>query len=124
MYQMPAHHLMKNNIQCTLSGGGKYFDGWVREMPYLFVGLSSTHLSSLLSEFQAGTLQKRRSHLFSDPRAEMLIQNGPTQTTILDTQVGVGDFVLLDPLTEEAFIENLKKRFASDNIYVSTWLIV
>lgn len=62
-------------------------------------------------------LQKRRSHLFSDPTSEMLIQNGPSQTTILDTMVGVGDFVLLDPLTEDAFIENLKKRFAADNVY-------
>ncbi|XP_071825840.1 unconventional myosin-Ib-like isoform X2 [Apostichopus japonicus] len=62
-------------------------------------------------------LQKRRSHLFSDPGAEMIIQNGPTQTTILDTMVGVGDFVLLDPLTEDAFINNLKKRFDTDNIY-------
>lgn len=62
--------------------------------------------------------QKRRSHLFSDPTSEMLVQNGPSQTTILDTMVGVGDFVLLDPLTEDAFIENLKKRFVADNVYV------
>lgn len=72
------------------------------------------------SDLQA-KLQKRRSHLFSDPGAEMIIQNGPTQTTILDTMVGVGDFVLLDPLTEDAFINNLKKRFDTDNIYVSIY---
>ena len=33
--------------------------------------------------------------------------------------MGVSDAVLLDPLTEEAFIQNLKERFNLDQIYVS-----
>ena len=34
-------------------------------------------------------------------------------------QVGVADAVLLDPLTEEAFVGNLLARFKRDQIYVS-----
>jgi myosin-1 len=37
---------------------------------------------------------------------------------ILEHNVGISDAVLLDPLTEEAFIENLKKRFSHEQIYV------
>lgn len=36
-------------------------------------------------------------------------------------RVGIQDFVLLDETTEEAFINNLKKRFNNDLIYVRTW---
>ena len=32
--------------------------------------------------------------------------------------VGVGDMVLLDPMTEDALLENLKKRFNTNDIYV------
>jgi len=38
---------------------------------------------------------------------------------ILENNVGVSDAVLLDPMTEEAFIDNLKARFNHDQIYVS-----
>ncbi|XP_071478875.1 unconventional myosin-Ia-like [Diadema antillarum] len=41
---------------------------------------------------------------------------GPTRT-ILDDMVGVGDCVLLEPLTEENFIENLKLRFKANEVY-------
>ena len=33
--------------------------------------------------------------------------------------MGVSDAVLLDPITEDAFIQNLKERFNHDQIYVS-----
>ena len=33
--------------------------------------------------------------------------------------MGVSDAVLLDPLTEDAFIQNLNERFNHDQIYVS-----
>ncbi|KAK3106305.1 hypothetical protein FSP39_017437 [Pinctada imbricata] len=36
---------------------------------------------------------------------------------VLDNNVGVSDAVLLDPLTEDAFIDNLKERFKHDQIY-------
>nr|XP_039269544.1 unconventional myosin-Ia-like isoform X1 [Styela clava] len=39
------------------------------------------------------------------------------QHGILSRMVGVGDMVLLDPLTEENFLDNLQKRFNSDQIY-------
>uniref|UniRef100_A0A8C4X0J1 Myosin motor domain-containing protein n=1 Tax=Eptatretus burgeri TaxID=7764 RepID=A0A8C4X0J1_EPTBU len=38
-------------------------------------------------------------------------------SALLDSAVGVGDMVLLEPLTEGAFIHNLKQRFEHDNIY-------
>jgi myosin heavy subunit len=38
---------------------------------------------------------------------------------LFENNVGVSDMVLLDPLTELAVIDNLKKRFYSDHIYVS-----
>lgn len=34
-------------------------------------------------------------------------------------QVGIQDFVLLDETSEAAFLNNLKKRFSKDLIYVS-----
>lgn len=41
------------------------------------------------------------------------------KTSLLDNMIGVGDMVLLEPLTEETFINNLKKRFDHNEIYVS-----
>ena len=38
---------------------------------------------------------------------------------LLDEMVGCGDMVLLEPLTEESLVENLKKRYDSGEIYVS-----
>lgn len=42
------------------------------------------------------------------------------KTSLLDNMIGVGDMVLLEPMTEESFIENLKKRFDHNEIYVSS----
>ncbi|XP_063069495.1 unconventional myosin-Ib isoform X4 [Engraulis encrasicolus] len=39
------------------------------------------------------------------------------KTSLLDGMIGVGDMVLLEPLTEESFINNLKKRFDHNEIY-------
>ena len=39
--------------------------------------------------------------------------------SLLDGTVGVGDSVLIEPLNEENFLENLQLRFQHDNIYVS-----
>ncbi|XP_013930841.1 PREDICTED: unconventional myosin-Ib-like [Thamnophis sirtalis] len=39
------------------------------------------------------------------------------KTSLLDNMIGVGDMVLLEPLTEETFISNLKKRFDHNEIY-------
>lgn len=41
------------------------------------------------------------------------------KTSLLDNMIGVGDMVLLEPLTEETFINNLRKRFDHNEIYVS-----
>ncbi len=37
----------------------------------------------------------------------------------MDSNIGVSDMVLLDPLTEDSLVENLKIRFQAENIYVS-----
>lgn len=42
------------------------------------------------------------------------------KTSLLDNMIGVGDMVLLEPLSEETFIGNLQKRFEHDEIYVSS----
>lgn len=42
------------------------------------------------------------------------------KTSLLDNMIGVGDMVLLEPLSEETFIENLRKRFEHNEIYVSS----
>ncbi|XP_054887368.1 unconventional myosin-Ib isoform X4 [Poeciliopsis prolifica] len=39
------------------------------------------------------------------------------KTSLLDNMIGVGDMVLLEPLTEDSFLENLKKRFNHNEIY-------
>ena len=38
---------------------------------------------------------------------------------MMDDMVGVSDMVLLDPMTEDAMIENLWDRYNSKDIYVS-----
>ncbi|XP_062389789.1 unconventional myosin-Ib isoform X2 [Sardina pilchardus] len=39
------------------------------------------------------------------------------KTSLLDNMIGVGDMVLLEPLTEDSFIDNLRKRFDHNEIY-------
>ncbi|XP_072423152.1 unconventional myosin-Ib-like [Chiloscyllium punctatum] len=39
------------------------------------------------------------------------------KSSYLDNMVGVGDMVLLDPLTDESLLSNLKKRFNNNDIY-------
>ncbi|XP_062287120.1 unconventional myosin-Ib isoform X3 [Scomber scombrus] len=46
------------------------------------------------------------------PAAKMEVK-----TSLLDNMIGVGDMVLLEPLTEESFLENLRKRFDHSEIY-------
>ncbi|XP_025903347.1 unconventional myosin-Ib isoform X6 [Nothoprocta perdicaria] len=39
------------------------------------------------------------------------------KTSLLDNMIGVGDMVLLEPLDEDSFINNLKKRFDHNEVY-------
>uniref|UniRef100_A0A8B9E5V2 Unconventional myosin-Ib n=1 Tax=Anser cygnoides TaxID=8845 RepID=A0A8B9E5V2_ANSCY len=39
------------------------------------------------------------------------------KTSLLDDMIGVGDMVLLEPLNEDSFIDNLKKRFDHSEVY-------
>ncbi len=45
-----------------------------------------------------------------------------TMSSMLDSIVGVGDMVLLEPITEDNLIENLRKRLKAKSIYVRTQL--
>lgn len=36
-----------------------------------------------------------------------------------EADVGVSDLLFLEPLTEQSFIDNLRRRFHADKIYVS-----
>ena len=40
--------------------------------------------------------------------------------SLLDASVGVSDMCLLEPLDEDNFIDNLRRRFMHNQIYVST----
>ena len=42
-----------------------------------------------------------------------------TTTTHHSEDVGVSDLLFLEPLTEQSFIDNLRRRFHADKIYVS-----
>ena len=46
--------------------------------------------------------------------------SAPGRPVTLEREVGVWDTVLLEPLTEQAFIANLHQRYKHDQIYVST----
>lgn len=51
------------------------------------------------------------------PTAKMEVK-----TSLLDNMIGVGDMVLLEPLSEDSFLENLKNRFDHSEIYVSLFI--
>ena len=40
------------------------------------------------------------------------------EASLLDNQSGLHDAVLLDPINEESFVNNLRKRYNDDKIYV------
>uniref|UniRef100_A0AAQ5XH30 Unconventional myosin-Ib n=1 Tax=Amphiprion ocellaris TaxID=80972 RepID=A0AAQ5XH30_AMPOC len=46
------------------------------------------------------------------PTAKMEVK-----TSLLDNMIGVGDMVLLEPLSEDSFLDNLRKRFDHNEIY-------
>ena len=48
--------------------------------------------------------------------ASMALHQG--SLAILENNVGVSDAVLLDPISEDAFIENLRLRYQHNQIYV------
>ena len=44
---------------------------------------------------------------------------------LLDEMVGCGDMVLLDPVTEDTLIDNLKRRYTCSHIYVrGCWMMM
>ena len=66
--------------------------------------------NSIAEESGEGTNDNKLRRIVS-PRKEQY-------SHLLDEMVGCGDMVLLEPLTEENIIENLKKRYAAGDIYV------
>uniref|UniRef100_A0A3Q2HQR0 Unconventional myosin-Ib n=1 Tax=Equus caballus TaxID=9796 RepID=A0A3Q2HQR0_HORSE len=53
----------------------------------------------------------------SAPGQQETMAKMEVKTSLLDNMIGVGDMVLLEPLSEETFINNLKKRFDHNEIY-------
>ena len=45
--------------------------------------------------------------------------DGVSYSSLLDEIVGCGDMVLLDPLSEDKVVDNLKLRYSEKDIYVS-----
>ena len=62
---------------------------------------------------EGGTKDNKLRHVVS-PRKEQY-------SHLLDEMVGCGDMVLLEPLTEENIIENLRKRYTAGDIYVRAY---
>ena len=69
--------------------------------------------NSITEENGEGTKDNKLRRIVS-PRKEQY-------SHLLDEMVGCGDMVLLEPLTEENIIENLKKRYAAGDIYVRAY---
>ena len=46
--------------------------------------------------------------------------SGPSAPSASDSELGVSDLAVLEPLTEEAVLDNLYMRFKRDMIYVSS----
>ena len=89
--------------------------------------------SSLKEEDRAGVKGKRKTSSTSSPLKEesdgevkdnklrrVVSPRKEQYSHLLDEMVGCGDMVLLEPLTEGNIIENLKKRYAAGDIYVSS----
>uniref|UniRef100_A0A8C3P5X2 Unconventional myosin-Ib n=1 Tax=Cyanoderma ruficeps TaxID=181631 RepID=A0A8C3P5X2_9PASS len=56
--------------------------------------------------------RRQRPSAAEDKMAKMEVK-----TSLLDDMIGVGDMVLLEPLNEDSFINNLKKRFDHNEVY-------
>ena len=69
--------------------------------------------NSITEQSGEGMKDNKLRHIVS-PRKEQY-------SHLLDEMVGCGDMVLLEPLTEENIIENLKKRYAAGDIYVRAY---
>ncbi|XP_014810049.1 PREDICTED: unconventional myosin-Ib isoform X8 [Calidris pugnax] len=59
-------------------------------------------------------MKKRGRHLICFPAKMAKME---VKTSLLDNMIGVGDMVLLEPLNEDSFINNLRKRFDHNEVY-------
>ena len=73
-------------------------------------GKTKVSMNSITEENGEGMKDNKLRRIVS-PRKEQY-------SHLLDEMVGCGDMVLLEPLTEENIIENLKKRYSAGDIYV------
>lgn len=74
-------------------------------------GKRKTPTNSITEEHRESSKDSKLRRIVS-PRKEQY-------SHLLDEMVGCGDMVLLEPLTEDNIIENLKKRYTAGDIYVS-----
>lgn len=88
-----------------------------------------TVTSSLKQEGEAGGKTSRKSSPsfigdenadeVKDAKLRRIVSPRKEQYShLLDEMIGCGDMVLLEPLTEDNIIENLKKRYTAGDIYV------
>ena len=68
----------------------------------------------------APAVQSNRNQMTTDTHSKHLAAKSLRYSHLLDEMVGCGDMVLLEPLTEENLVENLKLRYNSGEIYVSS----
>lgn len=61
----------------------------------------------------------RRSSLGKGSKKRRLSKKKYDSSSMMVDIIGVSDMVLLDPLTEDALMQNLEKRFKAGEIYVS-----
>ncbi|GLD59090.1 unconventional myosin-Ib isoform X1, partial [Lates japonicus] len=69
-------------------------------------------MASRKSGFRTRECNSCRDTEGGTPAAKMEVK-----TSLLDNMIGVGDMVLLEPLSEDSFLENLKNRFDHNEIY-------
>ena len=67
----------------------------------------------------AVSLQIDRAKMSSRSLQRMVSPRREQYSHLLDEMVGCGDMVMLDPLSEETLMENLRKRYKGGHIYVS-----
>ena len=87
-----------------------------------------TSTSSLKEEGGSGVKARRKVSANTSIREENEVEDRKLRRSVtprkeqyshlLDEMVGCGDMVLLEPLTEGNIIENLRKRYATGEIYV------
>lgn len=112
----PPGHRHKKKRAAPHHPNGKSHDEDKEDTP-----THSTGMAAAADEVSGPTPSK---HLEVSKKAEKSLKRSVSTrqdqySSLLDETVGKGDMVLLDSLTEENILENLKIRYSAGEIYVS-----